>query len=137
MKICLDCGVCCLKTEMQLSQDDIERIENSSNNNLKREDFCELKEEYFQLKNIDEHCYFFDPTLKRCIIYPNRPKGCEFYPLIFNIDDNKCELDADCPHRNLFYRHSPEFQKKCKELRDWIKNQLMSQDQLEEKQEKS
>ena len=125
MKICRTCGVCCLKTEMQLSEDDIDRIEREFSKQWLRDDFTEKVEEFSQLKNVEDHCIFFNPSSNECKIYAYCPKGCKFYPLIYNIDDNQCELDPDCPHRNLFYRHPPEYQKKCRELREWVKNELL------------
>ncbi len=84
---CQDCGECCLITEMILSKEDIKRIIKSSPNNLKKEEFVfKNKEGFFQLKNISEHCVFFDFLSKQCKVYESRPQGCRFYPLIFDFN---------------------------------------------------
>ena len=53
MKICLDCGICCFNTEMQLSENDIKVIE--KNQELNREEFTIFREGFKQLKNKDEN----------------------------------------------------------------------------------
>jgi len=110
---------------MQLSQEDILSIEKESQGKWQKQDFSEKIEEFDQLKNIDGHCIFYDISQKKCRIYLYRPVGCRFYPLIFNPDTSKCEFDLDCPHRQQFYRHRPEYLTKCKELRFWIENVLL------------
>jgi uncharacterized protein len=118
MNLCQTCGICCLSTEMQLSNEDIELIANKSE--LKKEDFCEFYDGFFRLKNVDGHCIFFQKETISCEIYNFRPFGCKLYPMIFDSEKNKCSLDDDCPHRKKFYRHKPEFQKKCSNLRSWV-----------------
>ena len=115
-KKCKDCGICCLETDMLVSELDIELILNSNSlENLRKEDFSfKNKEGYIQLKNIKEHCYFLDIALKSCIIYENRPQGCRFYPLIYDREKKSCILDSDCPRRHLFYQNSQEFRDSCK-----------------------
>jgi uncharacterized protein len=124
MKICLTCGHCCLNTEMQLSEKDILRIE--QNHKLDRIDFCVKSEGLFQLKNVDQHCFFLEPKDKTCKIYMDRPTGCGFYPLIFDEETNKCQLDKDCPYWQEFYRHVPELKKRCKALKEWIHQELLN-----------
>jgi len=112
---------------MQLSQEDILLIEKESQGKWHRQEFCEKVEEFDKLKNKDGHCIFYDIQQKNCSIYAYRPMGCRFYPLVFNPDTTKCEFDIDCPHRQLFYRHRPEYLAKCKELRTWIENILLKE----------
>lgn len=126
MKICLSCGKCCFNTEMELSKQDISRIEDQNTLGLTRNDFCIQVDRFIKLKNIDNHCIFFQPNTNYCKIYPFRPTGCKFYPLIFNQEKNKCFIDDDCPHKKLFFTHKPIFQKKCKELRKWVSDELFT-----------
>ena len=88
--LCENCGKCCLETEMILSQQDIELIKKSYPNNLRKQDFVfKTNNAQFQLKNIEGHCVFFDNFSKICNIYKYRPQGCRFYPLIYDINEEK------------------------------------------------
>ncbi|GAG77984.1 unnamed protein product, partial [marine sediment metagenome] len=70
---------------MILSKNDFENIIKNSTKYSHKEDFVfKNKDGFFQLKNINEHCVFFDIPSKQCEIYDYRPKGCKFYPLIFD-----------------------------------------------------
>ncbi len=126
MNICLSCGKCCYNTEMELSNQDIKRIEDQNTLGFKREDFCFKTDGFIKIKNIDNHCIFLDPETNYCKIYLIRPTGCKFYPLIFNQEKNKCVIDDDCPYKKLFFTHKPIFQKNCKELRKWVNNELFN-----------
>ena len=126
MKICLSCGKCCYNTEMELSEEDIIRIEDQNTLGLKRDDFYFKTDGFFKLRNTDNHCIFLDPRTNHCKIYLIRPTGCKFYPLIFNQEKNKCVFDDDCPYKNKFFKHKPIFQKNCRELRKWVSNELIN-----------
>ncbi len=122
---CKDCGKCCEETEMPLSSRDINLILENSINNLKQEDFAvKINENYFQLKNIDGHCFFLDDKSKKCNIYAYRPRGCGFYPLIFDYDRDKCILDEDCPRPGQFYQNKQEFSDTCNQIKNFLKNDL-------------
>ncbi|WP_371801980.1 YkgJ family cysteine cluster protein [Candidatus Lokiarchaeum ossiferum] len=125
MKICKTCGICCQSTEMELSIKDINRIEESNKTKHTKDDFCSFENGYYILKNVNNSCIFYDLKLKQCQIYSVRPEGCRFYPMIYNIDQEKCELDSDCPYRNQFYQHPPVFKTKCKALRKWVNANLL------------
>ena len=93
--ICSDftCAKCCKDTQMLLSKVDIERIITLGFN---AEDFCFINDDgFFELKNVDGHCVFLESN--KCLIYLNRPQGCRFYPIIFDLDANQAILDSDCP----------------------------------------
>ncbi|MBY9002845.1 MAG: YkgJ family cysteine cluster protein [Candidatus Lokiarchaeota archaeon] len=123
--VCLDCGKCCLETEMILSQEDVKRIINNFEGEIEQEDFCNISSDGFlQLRNNDHHCYFFDTLTKTCIIYDTRPQGCKFYPLIYNMKEDKCVLDEDCPKPSVFYPNINERKKTCLEIIKFLKNQL-------------
>jgi hypothetical protein len=122
---CKDCGKCCLETEMPLSNNDINLIIENSFNNLTQEDFTvKNNEDYFQLKNIDGNCFFLDPNSKICKIYANRPRGCRFYPLIFDYDRDKCVLDDECPRTSLFYRTKLELKDTCSKIKTFLSDEL-------------
>jgi Fe-S-cluster containining protein len=122
--ICEDCGKCCLETEMILSRRDINIIEKNIKD-IKYKDFTQ-ENEYGQLelKNVDDHCVFFEKSSKLCTIYQYRPEGCKFYPLIFDFQKKTCILDKDCPRTNLFYREKENLLNSCKNLKKFLKNQL-------------
>jgi Fe-S-cluster containining protein len=122
---CENCGECCLKTEMILSNSDTESIMKNSPKILIKEDFAFInKDGFFQLKNVKNHCIFLDFPLKQCKIYEYRPQGCRFYPLIFNFQEKKCIFDKDCPRSNLFYQKNTELKSKCKNLRRFLIQEL-------------
>ena len=78
---------------MILSSEDIKRI---VDNGFIQEEFAFLDEEgFFRLKNVDGDCFFLREN--KCIIYSNRPQGCKFYPIIFDLDKNQAVVDPDCP----------------------------------------
>ncbi|MFW9827971.1 MAG: YkgJ family cysteine cluster protein [Candidatus Thorarchaeota archaeon] len=125
INICENCGKCCIETEMLLSIQDIDLLVNNSVYQLDRDDFA-LKnaEGFYQLKNIEGHCYFFDVSSKNCNIYEYRPQGCRIYPLIYDFQTEKCTLDKDCPRANLFYKKKNDFKIFCKRLKIFLKKQL-------------
>ena len=125
MKICSLCGVCCRNTEMELSMGDISEIEKQNPFNWTRDEFCEIQNEYYTLKNSDGHCIFLNPNKNLCNIYDYRPQGCRFYPMLYDPSNNQCLLDDECPHRHKFYHYKPEYQNTCKKLRKWYNSELL------------
>jgi Fe-S-cluster containining protein len=122
---CENCGECCLRTEMILSKNDINRIMKNSTKYLQKEDFVfKNKDGFFQLKNISEYCVFFDILSKQCKIYEYRPQGCRFYPLIFDFEEQDCILDIDCPRPHIFYQDKNNLKKTCKDLLRFLKQEL-------------
>ncbi|MCU7787420.1 YkgJ family cysteine cluster protein [Pyrobaculum sp. 3827-6] len=89
---CIKCGICCVGTEMELLAEDIERITSAG---YRLEDFAVEKDGVYRLRNVDGHCYFYDPASRSCKIYDIRPIGCRIYPLIF--DGEKVDVDRTCP----------------------------------------
>jgi len=87
------CFKCCLETEMILSEDDIRRIESLG---YRREEFCEYRDGFYRLKNVDGHCVFLDVESGRCKIYRHRPTGCRTYPVIYD-PDRGFLIDPECP----------------------------------------
>ncbi len=91
------CYECCLETEMALSEKDITRIENLG---YEISDFLEEKDGFMILKNIDGHCFFLKG--KSCSIYEDRPQGCRFYPLIYDLEIDDFVVDNLCTHHEDF-----------------------------------
>jgi len=82
---------------MIVSNEDINRIEQCG---YKKKDFVIIKNGWKQLKNKNHRCVFHDGT--KCIIYKNRPVGCQLYPVIFDMDTKEPILDKDCPYNFMF-----------------------------------
>ena len=92
------CIQCCKNTYMLLSEADIKRIENLG---FSFDYFVDYFDGWLRLKNIDGRCVFHDG--KKCLIYKYRPEGCQFYPIIFDKDNNKAVLDRECPYKTKFF----------------------------------
>ena len=104
---CLRCGFCCRKTEMLLSTEDIERLEGKG---YQQQFFVLLdKEGYPKLRNLQNHCVFFNVENKRCMVYHSRPLGCRLYPLIYDeqkgiIVDGFCRAKGKLPENQMAQR---------------------------------
>ncbi|MFX1337082.1 MAG: YkgJ family cysteine cluster protein [Promethearchaeota archaeon] len=121
---CKNCGKCCIDTEMMISKKDISLILRQYPQDLREEDFVIKNHGYSQLKNIDGHCVFFDAFTKKCKIYINRPQGCRFYPLTYDKDKKLCVFDEDCPRIELFYLSDDDFEKKCRKIKIFLREDL-------------
>jgi Fe-S-cluster containining protein len=94
---CSHCGVCCEKTEMMLSNTDIERLERLGHD---RQKFVRYDRHGFaRLKNRHGICVFYDFEKCRCQIYKHRPLGCQIYPVIYSKQEG-IVVDDLCPMQN-------------------------------------
>jgi Fe-S-cluster containining protein len=94
--------MCCERTEMLLSKEDIERVERVG---FSREDFAIIGEDGLtRLRNVREWCYFYSPAEKKCQVYEDRPLGCQLYPVIYSIDEGVI-VDGLCPVRHTISEH--------------------------------
>jgi len=82
---------------MLLSNNDIEKIEKIGYN---RNYFTKSKKTWLKLKNKDGKCVFHNGNI--CIIYEDRPEGCELYPLIYNKELKSAVIDEECPYGDYF-----------------------------------
>lgn len=115
----------CNQTEMILSETDIILILNIASLNLKREDFVQKNSEgYYQLKNIKGLCVFLKKDTKLCKIYEFRPRGCRFYPIIYDLDLKKCIYDKDCPRIALFNLTKQELSMTCKSIKNFFQVEI-------------
>jgi len=69
---CSNCGKCCEKTMMELSSEDIERLEEAG---YRREEFAVIDDGVTRLRNVDRWCYFYSLADKNCRVYRKRPLG--------------------------------------------------------------
>lgn len=94
---CSHCGVCCEKTEMMLSNADIERLEKVGYNKQK---FMRYDRHGFaRMKNCRGLCIFYDTEKHRCKTYRRRPSGCQIYPVIYS-EKEGIIVDELCPMKN-------------------------------------
>jgi len=94
---CSHCGICCEKTEMMLSNADIELLEKVG---YTRQKFMRYdRQSYAKLKNRHGFCVFYDVEKHRCKVYKHRPSGCRVYPVIYSEEEGIIADDL-CPMIN-------------------------------------
>jgi len=95
--LCSHCGICCKKTEMLLSNKDIERLEIKG---YLKEKFVRYEKKGFaKLQNHRGYCVFYDREKHRCKVYEHRPSGCRIYPVVYD-EEKGIVLDDICPMRD-------------------------------------
>ena len=100
--VCNRMGCCCWQTEMELLPEDIARLEKMG---FKPRDFSYKDGNTVRLLNVDGHCFFLEPTSRKCRIYRKRPLGCRIYPLIL-LDGTKVIVDRLCPNYNTLSKRA-------------------------------
>jgi Fe-S-cluster containining protein len=90
---CSRCGKCCEKTEMELSSEDIERLEGAG---YRLEEFAVIDGGVARLRNVNGWCYFYSSAKKKCRVYGKRPLGCYLYPVV-HMDGEGAVVDELCP----------------------------------------
>lgn len=99
----MNCCTCCHETEMELSNEDVEKI-----SVLGYTGFYHMENGYKVLNNIDDRCFFLENG--RCKIYKHKPKGCDIYPQVMALPSRIPKMDRDCPHRKLFKFNQEEIE---------------------------
>jgi Fe-S-cluster containining protein len=90
---CSNCGICCEETMMELSIEDIERLEEKG---YRLEEFAAINDGVTRLRNVDGICYFYSRADKKCQIYEKRPMGCCLYPVVYLANEGAM-VDELCP----------------------------------------
>jgi Fe-S-cluster containining protein len=90
---CSNCGICCEETLMELSSEDIKRLEE---NGYRLEEFAVIADGVARLRNVDGYCYFYSRVDKKCQIYEKRPLGCYLYPVVYLANEGAM-VDELCP----------------------------------------
>ena len=118
---CSHCGVCCEKTEMLLSDADIERLERLDHD---RKKFVQYDRHGFaRLKNRHGFCVFYHVKKCRCQIYRHRPSGCRIYPVIYS-EQEGIVVDDLCPMQDTITKMELKIKgKKLMELLQRIDNE--------------
>ncbi len=112
------CTMCCFETEMLLTEADIQRIREKTGSIT--DEFSLLDEfGYRMLKNKELRdrlqCFFLDEHGK-CTIYEIRPKGCQYYPIIWDMNIQEAVTDDYCPHHREFDDQIPRIEKSLQDL---------------------
>jgi len=92
-----NCVKCCIETRMPLTSLDIKRI---TKQGYRIRDFVVKRGGERQLKNVNGRCVFLGDD--GCTIYSHRPKGCRFYPLVYDEDTGKGVIHDFCPYVHEF-----------------------------------
>jgi Fe-S-cluster containining protein len=100
---------------MELSSMDIERLEKTG---YFRKDFSFLDDGVAHIKNVAGVCYFFNPALKKCKVYKERPLGCYVYPVV-HVESKGVAIDEFCSMGQTVSRL--ELKRKGKILRKLLK----------------
>ncbi len=90
---CSNCGKCCAEIEMELSSDDIRRLEETG---YRRTEFSVLDDHGIRLVNVAGWCFFCSLAEKNCRVYKDRPLGCRLYPVVCLADEGAV-VDGLCP----------------------------------------
>jgi Fe-S-cluster containining protein len=90
---CSNCGICCEETMMELSSEDIERLEKMG---YRLEEFSVTDNGVASLRNVDGYCVFYNRADKKCQIYEKRPMGCRLYPVVY-LENEGAIVDELCP----------------------------------------
>lgn len=112
---CSHCGICCEKTEMMLSNADVERLERVG---YDRQKFVRYDRHGFvRLKNCHGFCVFYDVKKSHCRIYKHRPLGCRIYPVIYS-EQEGIIVAGLCPMKNTV--SEIELKRKGKKLKELL-----------------
>lgn len=122
--ICQKCGKCCLETEMIISIKDIERIISNLEHVCKEDFGYKNRDGFYQLKNNDGRCIFYNAFYKSCKIYEYRPQGCRLYPLVYHTERKKCIIDGECPSPEVISFIKQNKIKLCNILRKYLRKEL-------------
>lgn len=113
-----NCSVCCWETEMLLSEADIQRICKKTGFSVNEYSFVDnLGHRTLKNKELQDklQCFFLDEN-GRCTIYEIRPKGCQYYPIIWDMNSQEAVTDDFCPHHLKFDDQIPRIEKSLQDL---------------------
>lgn len=99
-----NCHYCCIETEMLLTNKDIRNIGKTTG--IKADRYVRItKEGHKMLQNrmrgIKAQCFFLNNE-GLCEIYKARPEGCQFYPIIWDMEKHLAIRDDICPYLDNF-----------------------------------
>ncbi len=112
------CHLCCLDTEMPLTQADVLRLVSHGH---ELEEFAEFRDGLLRLKNVGGRCVFLNGR-GRCRVYPIRPAGCRAYPVVVEAESGECVLDDLCPAADTV--EPSEFAEWCRLAREVVSSAI-------------
>ncbi len=84
---------------MELSDRDVEQLEELG---CSSDEFSTSSgDSSLRLRNVDGHCFFYDPSSRACTVYPYRPFGCRTYPVVYIVGEG-IGVDNLCPMSDTF-----------------------------------
>ena len=112
------CSMCCWETEMLLSASDIQRINQKTSFSANEYSFVD-NFGHRTLKNKESNdrlqCFFLDEH-GECTIYEIRPNGCQYYPIIWDMNIQEATTDDYCPHHQKFDDQIPRIIESLQQL---------------------
>jgi Fe-S-cluster containining protein len=112
------CSVCCWETEMLLSASDIQRITQKTSFSVNEFSFVDnFGHRTLKNKELKDRlqCFFLDEN-GGCTIYEIRPKGCRYYPIIWDMNIQEAITDDYCPHHQKFDNQIPRIIESLQQL---------------------
>ena len=112
------CSMCCWETEMLLSASDIQRINQKTSFSVNEYSFVDnFGHRTLKNKEINDRlqCFFLDEH-GECTIYEIRPKGCQYYPIIWDMNIQEAVTDDYCPHHQKFDDQIPRIIESLQQL---------------------
>ena len=112
------CSMCCWETEMLLSASDIQRINQKTSFSVNEYSFVDnFGHRTLKNKEINDRlqCFFLDEH-GECTIYEIRPKGCQYYPIIWDMNIQEAVTDDYCPHHQKFDNQIPRIIESLQQL---------------------
>ena len=112
------CSMCCWETEMLLSASDIQRINQKTSFSVNEYSFVDnFGHRTLKNKELNDRlqCFFLDEH-GECTIYEIRPKGCQYYPIIWDMNIQEAVTDDYCPHHQKFDNQIPRIIESLQQL---------------------
>ena len=112
------CSLCCWETEMLLSASDIQRINQKTSFSVNEYSFVDnFGHRTLKNKEINDRlqCFFLDEH-GECTIYEIKPKGCQYYPIIWDMNIQEATTDDYCPHHQKFDDQIPRIIESLQQL---------------------
>ena len=114
----IGCTRCCVETQMELTRDDIERLERLG---YRREEFAVCENGVCRLRNVEGRCYFLSED--GCRVYEHRPLGCRVYPAVC-VEGEGIAIDSYCPLASLALRILRENEELVRKIAEAITEKL-------------
>jgi len=112
------CSMCCWETEMLLSASDIQRINQKTSFSVNEFSIVDnFGHRTLKNKEVNDRlqCFFLDEH-GECTIYEIKPKGCQYYPIIWDMNIQEATTDDYCPHHQKFDDQIPRIIESLQQL---------------------